>query len=69
MIISLWMCLNAKYPANGDDYLKCSKGRYLGKVHARMVKRGDPLICLACQGCKYADIMGDYLNKEDRGWR
>lgn len=68
MIISLWMCKNAKYPASGDGYITCSKGHELGKVHSRMVKRGDPLICMTCQDCPDADIMGDDLKKEERGW-
>ena len=66
MIISLWMCKNAIYKEN--DYLKCSKGHELGKVHARMVKKGQPLICMTCQDCADADIMGDDIPKGERGW-
>ena len=67
-MISLWMCKNAKYPNNGDGYITCSKGHNLGKVHPRMVKKGNPLICMTCQTCKDVDIMGDDLKKEERGW-
>ncbi len=67
-MISLWICKNAKYPTNGNDYIMCSKGHHLGTVHSRMVKRGDPLICLICQRCPDADIIGDDLKKEERGW-
>ena len=66
MIISLWMCKNAIYHEN--DALKCSKGHELGKVHARMAKKGDSLICMTCQRCPDADIMGDDIPKEERGW-
>ena len=66
MLISLWMCRNAIYHEN--DYIMCSKGYDLGAIHSRMVKRGDPLICEICQDCIDADIMGDNLTKEERGW-
>ncbi len=66
MIISLWMCRNAIYHKN--DYLTCSKGHDLGKVHARMVKKGQPLVCLICQQCQDADIMGSDIPKEEKGW-
>lgn len=66
MIITLWMCRNAIYHEN--DYLACSKGHNLGKVHARMVKKGNPLICMACQGCPDVDIIGDDIPKSERGW-
>lgn len=66
MLISLWMCSNAIYHEN--NYLTCSKGHNLGGVHARMVKKGTPLVCLICQDCSDADIMGDNLQKGERGW-
>jgi hypothetical protein len=65
-MISLWMCKNAIYYEN--DYIMCAKGHTLPRVHSRMVKKGNRLVCMVCQGCKDADIMGADLEKEDRGW-
>jgi hypothetical protein len=66
MITTIWMCRNAIY--HEDDYVKCSKGHNLGVIHARMVKKGNPLVCLTCQGCKDCDIMGKDIPKDERGW-
>ena len=65
-MISLWMCKNAIYKEN--DYLKCAKGHELGLVHSRMVQRGKPLVCRTCQNCPDCDIMGDDIQKSERGW-
>jgi len=65
-IISLWMCKNAIY--HEDDYVKCSKGHNIDRVHAKMVKKGNPLICMTCQGCPDADIMGEDIPCNERGW-
>jgi len=66
MIISLWMCKNAIY--RKDDYIKCAKGRNLGKVHGGMVRRGMPLVCSTCNPCPECDIMGLDVPKGERGW-
>ena len=66
-MISLWQCWNAIYKEN--DYLKCSKGYNLGPVHARMVKKGNPLFCMICQSCADYDKMGEHIPKSERGWK
>jgi len=55
MPISLYDCLNAKWPNDSlSPYIYCSKGHKLsnGKIHTRQVNRGDKLICRVCQICK-----------------
>jgi len=64
-MISLWMCKNAIYH---EPYIKCSKGHDLGNVHSRMVKRGKPLVCRACNPCPDCVIMGDDIQRSERGW-
>lgn len=60
------MCQNAIYHEN--DYITCAKGHNLGRVHSRMVKKGQPLICMACQSCLDANIMGEDISKTEKGW-
>lgn len=70
-MISLWMCANAKYPSTDYGYITCSKGHDLGKlgrIHSRMARKGRPLVCRDCQQCPDADIMGEDIPKEERGW-
>jgi len=54
MPISLYDCINARYPILPNEYIICSKGHKLGtgKIHIRQVDRGDKLICRICQTCK-----------------
>ena len=66
-MISLWMCANATYPSEGG-YISCSKGHDLGIISPRMVKRGKPLVCRACNPCKDCDIMGNDIQRSERGW-
>jgi len=53
MKISLYDCLNARYPIR-DEYIYCSKGYKLGNgnVHIRQLDRGDKLVCTICQRCE-----------------
>jgi len=70
-MISLWQCKNAHYPdgINHFDYIWCTKGHDLGLIHESMAQRGKPLVCKICQGCPDCDIMGDDIQKSERGWQ
>jgi len=51
MKISLYDCLNARYPKEGE-YIYCLKGHKLGngKIHIRQM--GRKLVFKVCQECK-----------------
>lgn len=67
-MISLWMYSNAIYPSENHDYIWCSKGHDLGYIPANMAKRGKPLVCRACQNCPSRDILGEDIQRSERGW-
>ncbi len=67
--ISLYECMNTAYPTDDEGLVTCRVEHQLGmgNISARQVKRGQPLECTSCQGCK--DI--DYNKMEyqsERGW-
>jgi len=66
---SLYECLESRYPADDEGLVLCRAGHQLGNyISARQVKRGQPLECTTCQGCKNFIRMGKPIPAYERGW-
>lgn len=59
--ISLYSCMEARYPSDGSRFMYCRKGHKFGKRQGSILafERGMPLEYSVCQGCPDIVSMND----------